>query len=87
MRGRYALLCGLTACSALVVRPALAQGPPLGFVTKLGIDVDVRSGGRILADDVAAGTVILEDAAPSPTDGSTVPQVQLRGNNVQVNGP
>jgi hypothetical protein len=87
MNGRYALLCGLTACSTLLVRPALAQGPPPGFVTKLGIDVDVRSGGRILADDVAAGTVILDDPAPSPTDGSTAPQVQLRGNNVQVNSP
>lgn len=59
--------------------------PPLGFVTKLGIDVDVRSGGRILRDESPLGKVTLPDAASPIGGGSTVPQIQLRGGNVQVN--
>jgi hypothetical protein len=73
---------------ALLVPSLIAQStPPLGFVDKLGFEVDVRSGGRILADDIAAGNLILADMNAPVGGGSTVPQVQLRGGNVQVNDP
>jgi hypothetical protein len=82
------LLCLVVLFSAVQVRSAAAQqGPSLGFVTKLGIEVDVRSGGRILADELASGKVILPDLAGPVAGGSTVPQIQLRGGNVQVNDP
>jgi len=85
-RSKRRLLTALAAIS--LVHPLLAQGPSLGFVTKLGMDVDVRSGGRILFDEITSGRVILpESGAPSATGLPTVPQVQLRGNNVQVNNP
>ncbi len=53
------LLCLLALGSAVLVQPAFAQGtPPTGFVNKLGLEIDVRSGGRILEDDLSAGNVI-----------------------------
>jgi len=77
-----------TTLSAVLIGPAIAQNSvPLGFVSKLGVDVDVRSGARILADDLAAGNVILPDSASPVGGGSTVPQTQLRGGNLQVNDP
>src|SRR5258708_216327 len=87
MHYKRLVLCGLAICSVVFVRPAIAQNPPLGFVTKLGVDVDVRSGGRILADDVLSGNVILADLATPIAGVPTVPQIQLRGGNVQVNVP
>jgi hypothetical protein len=78
----------LTTFSAVIATPAVAQsGPPLGFVSKLGIHVDVRSGGRILQDDLRSGQIILPDSASPVGGGSTTPQIQLRGDNVQVNDP
>jgi hypothetical protein len=78
----------LATLPAVLAAPAVAQnGPPLGFVNKLGIDVDVRSGGRILQDETPSGTVILPDSPTTVGGGSTVPQIQLRGGNVQVNDP
>jgi hypothetical protein len=68
--------------------PASAQSDnPLGFVSKLGTEVDVRSGARILFDELAANPVILPDGAAGVGGGTTVPQIQLRGGNVQVNDP
>jgi len=63
---------------------ARAQG--LGFVSKLGQDMDVRSGGRVLADELStSGRIVLPDI-DSPVAGTdVVPQIQLRGGNVQVN--
>ena len=82
------LLCLLALCSAVLVQPVLAQGvPPLGFVSKLGQEIDVRSGGRVLEDDLSSGNVILPDLAGPVSGGSTVPQIQLRGGNLQVNDP
>jgi hypothetical protein len=53
-------LCFVALCSVVLLCTAAAQsGPPLGFVNKLGVEVDMRSGGRILADDLASGNVIL----------------------------
>ena len=71
-----------------LTQPSVAQdGSPLGFVNKLGQDLDVRSGGRILADDLSSGNVILPDLA-SPVQGlPAAPQIQFRGGNVQVNNP
>jgi hypothetical protein len=81
-------LCLTVATTLALVRPIFAQdAPPLGFVDKLGEEVDVRSGGRILQDEIAAGTLILPDAAGPVSGGSTVPQIQLRGGNLQVNDP
>jgi len=71
---------------------ALAQDAGNGDVSppwllrKLG--VDLRSGSRVLADELAkTGGIILADEQPSSPLFSTVPQVQLRGDNVQVNDP
>jgi len=67
---------------------ALAQsGPQLGFITKLGQDIDVRSGARILADDNVIGDLILPELADGTGGGSVVPQIQLRDGNVQINDP
>jgi hypothetical protein len=83
-----AVLCLLALCSAVLVQTALAQGsPPLGFVNKLGQEIDVRSGSRILADELSSGNIILPDLAGPVSGGSTVPQIQLRGGNLQVNDP
>jgi hypothetical protein len=51
------------------------------------VEVDVRSGGRILQDQLSASSIILPDGASPVGGGSTVPQVQLRGGNLQVNDP
>jgi hypothetical protein len=70
-----AVLCGASA---------LAAAP--GHVTKNGVDVDLRSAGRQVADEVALlGNAVPADAV-SPIPGQAVaPQVQLRGGNVQTN--
>ena len=70
-----------------LVQPLLAQDTPLGFITKLGIDIDIRSGSRILLDELASAPVILPDLAGPVSGGSAVPQIQFRGGNVQVNVP
>ncbi len=68
--------------------PASQSGTAPGSVNKKGKDVDIRSLGRMLADDVAAhGVVVLSDAISPVPGGSVVPQIQLRGGNVQVNNP
>jgi BNR repeat protein len=87
MKHATILKCLMTAfASSLVLMSSLAA-QQLGYVNKLGIEVDVRSGGRILADDLAAGNVILPDL-PTPVAGiPAVPQIQLRGGNTQVNDP
>ena len=55
----------------VLVTPVLAQDapPPLGFVNKLGIDVDVRSSGRILQDEMPLGSIILPDSASAVGGG------------------
>jgi hypothetical protein len=68
-----------------VAPAARAQTVPRGFVTKLGEEFDVRSGARVLADELSQSHIILPDI-DSPVAGTdTVPQIQLRGGNVQVN--
>ena len=73
---------------AAVLPSAFAQGgPPTGFITKLGQDMDVRSGARIVSDDNVVGNLILPELAGGVGGSPVVPQVQLRGGNVQVNDP
>ena len=73
---------------------ALAQDAGNGDVSppwllrKLGVELDLRSGSRVFADELAkTGGIILADEQPLSSSFSTVPQVQLRGDNVQVNDP
>ena len=57
-----------------------------GLVKKKGVDLDIRSHGRQIADEVAAlGTQVAHDPATPVPGLSTVPQVQFRGGNVQAN--
>ena len=76
------------AISTVLVSSVAAQdGTPLGFVSKLGQDVDIRSGARILADELASGKVILPDLATPVAAIPAVPQIHLRGGNTQANNP
>jgi hypothetical protein len=85
---RSKILLTMTLAAALSVPSVLAQGGPApGFVTKLGQEIDVRSGARIPPDDSAPGNILLPELAGGVAGGSTVPQIQLRGGNVQVNDP
>src|SRR5262245_40166586 len=81
---RYALAI-LASAAALAPVARAQQDDLLGFVSKLGIDMDVRSGGRILADDLASGRIILPDIDSPVAGTSVVPQIQFRGGNVQAN--
>src|SRR3974377_561336 len=82
------VLLALTLIVLVVAAPTFAQGtPPLGYVNKLGQDLDVRSGGRILFDEISSGVILPESGVPPVTGLPTVPQVQLRGDNQQVNDP
>lgn len=74
------LAVAATLCSA----SALAAAP--GHITKKGIDVDIRSEGRQVADEVAEfGNAARQDAV-SPIPGQSVAsQVKLKGSNVQTN--
>jgi hypothetical protein len=66
--------------------PLQAQ-PPTSFVNKLGVEQDVRSGMRILIDELTSGSFALPDDAAPSTTLDVAPQVQLRGANVQANVP
>ncbi len=63
--------------------------PPAWLLRKLGVDIDLRSGSRVFADELAktGGIILPDEGSPSSTSLGTVPQVQLRGGNVQVNDP
>ncbi len=75
---------GLLVCLGV----ATPQAGPLGQVTKKGIQLDLRSAGRQVADDIAAGGNVALADETSPTPGQSVaPQIQFRGVNVQVNDP
>ena len=90
----HKLSCFLATFFVLFVGAALAQDagdndvPPPWLLRKLGIDIDLRSGSRVLADELAQNAgIILPDEQVSSSPFSTVPQVQLRGSNVQANDP
>ncbi len=81
-------LVWLILCCTLFFLPAFAQSTtPLGFVSKLGQDVDVRSGSRIMEDELSSANVILPDVAGPVAGGTLLPQIKLRGGNLQVNDP
>src|SRR5579862_3206462 len=86
---RYVVL-GLVLTFSDVLAPlVLAQDPPTGFVSKLGQEIDIRSGSRILADELnASNGLILPDDPTTPVQSVLgVAQIQFRGGNAQVNDP
>ena len=83
---------GLLLAAFLIVGVPCARPddavPSPGIVRKLGVDLDMRSLGRVMADEVrAAGNIILpDDAHPAPGPHEDA-DVQFHGGNVQVNDP
>lgn len=77
----------LTAAGFAGLSPAFAQQPSW-VVTKNGVDFDLRSSGRQLADEIiesgGAGLIVADEVSSVP-GVALVPQVQLRGGNVQTN--
>jgi hypothetical protein len=62
------------------------DGPARGHVRKGGVDLDLRSLGRQMADDLTENGNLVALDATSPVPGQSVPpQIQLRGENVQTN--
>ena len=55
-------------------------------ITKHGSEIDIRSSGRIVAEALRDGSILLEAASP-PSTGfeTTAAQIQPRGENTQVN--
>jgi BNR repeat-like domain len=92
---RHKLSYLLAAFFVLSVGAAIAQEtgddnpPPAWLLRKLGVDIDLRSGSRVFADELAnsGGIILPDEGSPLSTSLGTVPQVQLRGGNVQVNDP
>lgn len=81
-------ISGLLGFSVLATAtPVLADDSPTSVVNKLGVDQDVRSGMKVLMDEILAQTVMLPDLYPSPTYLDIVHQLQLRGSNIQANFP
>jgi hypothetical protein len=82
---------GITAALAVsalaFASAASAQGTSTNYVNKLGMEQDVRSGMKVVMDEILAGTVLLPDLPVSSTTLDTVTQIQLRGDNVQANLP
>jgi len=71
---------------SLMAAPLQAQ-PPTNAVNKLGVDQDVRSGMKVFMDEVLGGSLVLPDLPTLGTTLDVVPQIQLRGSNVQANNP
>ena len=80
----------LFALFAVTLTVAVAQddGEALGHIKKNGIDIDVRSHGRQILDQVQQFGMLVPDDDSSPVPGdSVVSQIQTRGGNVQANDP
>ena len=81
----------LVAAVLLAPRTSTMQSPDqpaAGHVRKKGVDLDVRSLGRQIADEVAAnGNVVPNDDPGAGQDQTVVPQIKFRGGNVQTNDP
>jgi hypothetical protein len=85
---RYVVLGLVLTSSAILAPPVLAQGPSTGFVSKLGQEMDIRSGSRILVDELnASNGLILPDPTTPVPSVLGVPQIEFRGGNVQANDP
>jgi len=87
MKRSLAMTAALAVSGLAIANAASAQSVSTNYVNKLGMDQDVRSGMKVLMDQVLAGTVILPDLPGSSTTLDTVPQIHLRGDNVQANVP
>lgn len=85
---RFRLLLSFCLAGLLIASlPAFTQTSPT-VVNKLGFEMDVRSDTRYFLDELAAnGSVILPDAAAGVSAWTSLPQVQFRGGNLQVNDP
>ncbi|HEY3440285.1 MAG TPA: sialidase family protein [Paludibaculum sp.] len=86
MKTPQSILLGLPGFALALSSLAFAQSPT-SVVNKLGVEQDVRSGMKIIADDLLNGPTYLPELAPPVTGLDLVPQVQLRGTNSQVNFP
>src|SRR5215471_17115811 len=72
----------------LTISGIQAQIPPPGLLRKLGVDVDMRSLSRVLADEARAGNnIILSDQDQHKPGSEEQGDVEFRGGNVQVNDP
>src|SRR5436309_2738646 len=81
------LLVAALACGGLwSAVQAQGEAAPRTHVTKNGVEVDLRSLGRQVADALAeSGTLVgFGEVSPDPSE-AVVPQVQLRGVNAQSN--
>jgi hypothetical protein len=77
----------LIAMCVILAQNTTAQ-PRTGVVTKLGYDFDVRSGGRILGDEMLASANLLLPEIPVPLSGTDKEgESEEVGGNVQVNNP
>src|ERR1051325_8091136 len=81
------LVLSTTLSLGVFVPLAFGQTAPKDYITKLGQDFEVRSGSRVLADEIGSGNVILPDLAGAVGGVPSAPQLQLRGGNVQVSDP
>src|SRR5438034_8518042 len=81
------LLVAALACGGLwSAVQAQGEAAPRTHVTKNGVEVDVRSLGRQVADALAESGTLggFGEVSPDPSE-AVVPQVQLRGVNAQSN--
>ena len=84
---RLAKTAALAISIAAAARLASAQASQSSYVNKLGIEQDVRSGMKVVMDQILTGSLILPDLPAPATTLDTVPQIQLRGDNAQANDP
>jgi hypothetical protein len=76
------------ACYMAGISAIQAQVPSPGTIRKLGVDIDMRSMSRVLADEArGGGNVILSDQDQHQPGREEQGDVQFRGGNVQVNDP
>jgi hypothetical protein len=87
LRSISALLSAYAVLSLTAHMAYAQEGAPPGFARKLGMDVDVRSFAKITADRIRPAHGFVVPSAPGVAAGVTVPQIQLRGQNTQVNDP
>jgi hypothetical protein len=87
---RHTALQRLILAALVTLAVSLVRGDDdsdvITAINKAGFDIDERSTGRILADEMfASGNIVLEDAITPVPQLFTAPQIQLRGGNVQAN--